>query len=90
MPPGMFEWGVQKSWGGRGLGVFLQEKKKFKILVLKWPILTEMTVKYGIYFYFFLPTIPPPVVLSGGGGGPDPPCGNPALFKKIDIIYRYI
>ena len=26
MPPGMFEWGVQKSWGG--LGVLPQEKKK--------------------------------------------------------------
>ena len=62
--------GVQKGWGG-GLGVLPQEKKIqiFKFWCLKWPILTEMTVKYGIYFSFLCQQggggIFPPVVLSG-------------------------
>ena len=40
--------------GSKRKGVLPQEKKKqsFQFKCLKWPILTEMTAKYGIYFYF--------------------------------------
>ena len=43
---------------------------------LKWPILTEMTVKYEKYYNFSCEQgrdIPPPPVVLSGGGGPDPP-----------------
>ena len=52
----------------------------FKFWCLKWPILTEMTVKYGKYFQFFLPTrggYPP---CGAEWWGPDPPPGrNPGV-----------
>ena len=38
--PGMFEWG-----GGGGEG----KKIRVKFLCFKWPILTDMTPKYGIF-----------------------------------------
>ena len=61
---------------------------------LKWHILTEMTVKYGIYFYFLCQQGGdiPPVVLSGGVRTPPTPGGNPALTygfpkKILEIIW---
>ena len=63
--------------GVGGLRVIPQEKKNqsFKFWCLKWPIWTEMTVKYGIYFICSCQQggISPPVVLSRGGGVPHPP-----------------
>ena len=40
--------GIQKGWGSGGppADFFL------KFQCLKWPILTEMTAKYGIYLHF--------------------------------------
>ena len=78
----MFERGVQKGWGGVNLGVI----RVFKFRCLKWPILSEMTVKYAKYFIFscqqgifscqqggggYLP--------CGGGGG----CGNPGVSATL-------
>ena len=54
--------------GGGGLGAHHHEKKirVFKFWFLKWPILSEMTVKYGKYFNFSC---------QQGGGDIPPPCG---------------
>ena len=84
-PPGMFQRGVQKGWG-----VWGSSPRR----CLKWHILTEMTVKYEIYFYFLCQQGGdiPPVVLSGGVRTPPTPGGNPALTngfpkKILEIIW---
>ena len=76
--------GIQKGWG---VWVSSPRRKKirvFKFWCLKWPILTEMTVKYWKYFIFFCQQggISPPVALSGGVRTPTdpPPGGNPGHF----------
>ena len=69
----MFERGGGGPKRVGGLGVLPEEKKiqSFTFLCLKWPILTEKTVKYRKYF-LFLPTrggYPPCGAEWGGGGG---------------------
>ena len=59
----MFERGGPKGVGGLDLPQEIKFKS-FKFWCLKWPILTEMTVKYRKYFYF-----------SCQQGGDIPPCG---------------
>ena len=59
-PPGMFEWGSPKGVGvwGRPPG---EKNQIFQLYCLKWPILTEMSAKYGKYYFF--------LCQQGGGGG---------------------
>ena len=64
----MSERGGSKRDGGPPLE---GNKFSFKSWCLKWPILTEITVKYGIIFILFANNMPP-VVLSGGGVPPPP------------------
>ena len=67
--------GVQKGWGSspRGKKILI-----FQFLCLKWPILTEITVKYIIYFNFLCQQGgDTPVVLSRGGGFGPPPWRSP-------------
>ena len=81
-PPEMFERGWGSKRGG-GSEVLPQEKKirVLKFWCLKWPILTEMTVKYGKYFNFSgqqggdfpFPPLPPP--------SPSPP-PRPPRWRK--------
>ena len=41
------------KWGGESGGPTTGEKiQSFKFQCLTWPILTEMTPKYGIYIFF--------------------------------------
>ena len=50
-PPGMFEKGGSKGGASGGPPPGEKKFKIFQFKCLKWPILTEMTAKYGIYFY---------------------------------------
>ena len=63
--------GVPKGWESGGPP---RRKKSKNFECLKWPILTEMTAKPGIYCHFSLPTrrggYPP---CGAERGGPDPP-----------------
>ena len=75
----MFERG-----GPEGVGVWGSSHRKF--CCLKWPILTEMTVKYGIYFYFFCQQGGyPPCGAEWGGSGPPPP-RTPPLAETLPFI----
>ena len=85
----------QDVWEGSpkegGLGVLPQEKKiqSFQFKCSKWPILTEMTEKYGIYFYFLCQQggISPPVVPSVGPDPLPPPPPDP-LAETLYTIYH--
>ena len=90
-PPGMFERGGPKRVGG--LGVLPHEKKirVFKFWCSKWPILTEMTVKYGKYFKFpcqqgGISPLAPPVVPSGGVRTP-PGLSTLYLFDRMMSVF---
>ena len=74
-PPGMFDFERKGGPKGRGVWRSFPRRKKiqsFQFKWLKWPILTEMTAKYGICFYLLCQQGGgggiPPVVLGGGGG----------------------
>ena len=68
MRAGTIFWGVCGFTPG-------QQKKIFKFVCFKWPILTGMTAKYGIYLYFLCQQEGDFPLSSwvGGGGGSDPP-----------------
>ena len=71
-------------------GVCLPQGKKnskFSIKCLKWPILTEMTAKYRIYFHFLYQQegdIPPPLWFRVGSDPPRPP---PPRLKPCRLIF---
>ena len=70
-PLGMFEWGGPKGvWGGCLLPG--EKNRIFQFYCLKWPILTEMSEKYGKYFCFFCQQGGPLWCRVGGTGPPRP------------------
>ena len=83
--------GVQEGWGIWGSSPRRKKIRVFKFWCLTWPILTEMTVKNGKYFYFSCQQAgvnpPPPVVLSGGIRTPP---GPPLAETLIHIILKHI
>ena len=79
-PPGMFERGGPKGVGVWGSSPWRKKSRVFKFWCLKWPILTEMTVKYGKYFNFSCRQVGDnPPCGAEWESGPLPPGGNPAM-----------